>query len=88
MSILKWMNPTDWKRAIALIIVWAYGWQLAVWGPLSWIVLLIGHFIGRDLPVPIIVPWEHLITGTVTLGTIGGIETWRERARTNDKESG
>jgi len=80
-KLFRWLNPDNWKRGIALIILWAYGYQLAVWGPLSWIVLLIGHFTERDIPVPMIVPWEQLMAGTATLATVGGIETWRERRK-------
>jgi hypothetical protein len=71
----------DWKRGVALVILYAYGYQLCAWPLLSWAVTLIIAFTGQALPVPPIVPWEHLMTGTTTLATIGGIQAWRERAQ-------
>ena len=79
--LLASISPEDWKKSIAIIIVWGYGWQIVVWGPLSWIILLISHFTDRNLPIPPILPWEQLAAATATLATVGGIETWREKAR-------
>ena len=71
----------DWKRGVALVILYAYGYQLCAWPVVSWLVTLFTAFTSYNLPVPPIVPWEHLLTGTGTLATIGGIQTWRERTQ-------
>lgn len=78
MKLFHWLNPEDWKRAIALIIVWAYGYQLVVWPLASWAMLLVSKWSGTDWPVPMIVPWEQLVAGTATLAAVGGIERWRD----------
>lgn len=75
------LTPDNWKRAIAFIIVYSYAYQLAVWAPLFWITTLLTAWSGHQVPAPPIIPWESLIAGTTTLATIGGIETWREKAR-------
>lgn len=77
--VLAWLSVEDWKRAVALVILYAYGYQLCAWPLVSWCVNLVGSFAGLAIPVPPVLPWEHLIAGTTTLGTIGGIQTWRER---------
>ena len=79
MNILaRWVNPEDWKRGIALVILWAYAYQLVAWPLLFWITLLLGKFTGEPWPAPGIVPWEQLAAGTATLAAVGGIERWRD----------
>jgi hypothetical protein len=51
----------------------------------AWVTTLITAFTGFPLPVPPIMPWELMMSGTVTLAGIGGIETWRERGHTEPK---
>jgi len=80
-KILQRLDVEDWKRGVALVILYAYGWQLCAWPLAAWITTLITAFSGFALPVPPILPWEHLLTGTGTLATIGGIQTWREGRR-------
>lgn len=77
-------NVEDWKRGVALVILYAYGWQLCGWPIAAWITTLITAFTGFALPVPPILPWELMMSGTVTLAGIGGIETWRERGQHAD----
>lgn len=77
--ILRWLDPSDWKRAIALVILWAYAYSLVVWPLLFFATLLLSMFTGQQWPAPPLVPWEQLIAGTGTLATVGGIETWREK---------
>lgn len=80
-AILRAFSPDDWKRGIAMVILWAYAYQLVIW-PLwfsastyiSWWLHL-----AQPLPAPVIVPWEQLIAGTTTLAMVGGIQAWRER---------
>jgi hypothetical protein len=79
MKLLRWLGVEDWKRGVAFVILYAYGYQLCAWPLLSWATTLLTAFTGHALPVPPIVPWEHLAAGTGTLATIGGIQTWRER---------
>lgn len=79
--IASWLNPEDWKRAIALIILWAYAYQLVAWPILFWGTGLLTLWTGNQWPAPAIVPWEQLATGTATLATVGGIQAWRENAR-------
>jgi hypothetical protein len=76
--VLAWFTPADWKRAIALVILWAYAYQLVVWPTLFWLTTLASALYGTQIPAPPIVPWEQLVAGTGTLATVGGIETWRE----------
>lgn len=74
-------TPEDWKRGIALVILWAYGYQLVVW-PLWFSVstyLSWAFFSGNPLPAPVIVPWEQLMAGTGTLAAVGGIQAWRDK---------
>lgn len=79
MKILKALDVEDWKRSVALVILYAYGYQLCAWPLLAWGTTLVTAFTSYALPVPPIVPWEILMSGTTTLATIGGIQTWRER---------
>ncbi len=78
-------NVEDWKRGVALVILYAYGWQLCAWPLAAWITTLITAFTGFALPVPPILPWEHMIAGTTTLAAIGGIQTWRERGQAHEE---
>jgi hypothetical protein len=75
---MKLLNPDDWKRGIALVILWAYGYQLVVW-PILFYASVIATAHGLIWPAPVIVPWEQLVAGTSTLATVGGIQAWRER---------
>lgn len=77
--VLAALAVDDWKRGVALVILYAYGYQLCAWPLLSWGTTLLAALTGHALPVPPIVPWEILMSGTTTLATIGGIQTWRER---------
>jgi len=77
--LLAHLAVEDWKRGVALVILYAYGYQLCAWPLLCWATTLITALTGYPLPVPPIVPWEILMSPTTTLATIGGIQTWRER---------
>ena len=79
LSFLRKLHTEDWKRGIALVILWAYAYQLVAWPLLSWGSTLISAIWGAQLPVPPVTPWEHLMAGTMTLATIGGIQTWRDK---------
>lgn len=72
------MTPEDWKRGIALVILWAYGYSLVMWPFLFWCTTLLTMFTGSQWPAPPLVPWEQLVAGTTTLATVGGIQAWRE----------
>lgn len=74
-------TPDDWQRSVALVILWAYTYNLVLWPALFWATTLITLYSGVQIPAPPLVPWEHLFTGTTTLGLIGGIATWRENNR-------
>ena len=74
----EWLTPTDWKRSIALVILWAYAYQLVAWPALFWLTTIVSA-LWMPFPAPPIVPWEQLTAGTLTLASIGGIETWRGR---------
>lgn len=76
--IARWFTPDDWKRSIALVILWAYAYQLVVW-PVLFYASVIATAHGLTWPAPVIVPWEQLLAGTTTLATVGGIQAWRER---------
>ncbi len=78
MKILSALAVEDWKRSVAYVILYAYGYQLCAWPMLAWGTTLVTAFTSYALPVPPIVPWEHLVAGTTTLAAIGGIQTWRE----------
>jgi hypothetical protein len=80
--LLSWMRPEDWKRAIALVILWAYAYQLVVWPMLFHLTNLVNYALGLTLPAPPLLPWEHLLTGTTTLGMVGGIQAWRDGSTT------
>jgi len=72
------IDRENWKSSLALIIAYAYAYQLVAWAPLFWLSTLVTAFSGHQVPAPPIVPWEQLLAGTTTLATIGGIQTWRE----------
>jgi hypothetical protein len=86
--ILSSLAVDDWKRGVAQVILYAYGWQLCGWPMAAWITTLITALTGYPLPVPPLLPWELLAAGTLQLATIGGIQTWREsvEARQHPKE--
>jgi hypothetical protein len=86
--LFAWLQPDDWKRSIALVILFAYAYQLVVWPWLFWLTTLLTTFTGTQWPGPVIVPWEQLLAGTGTLATVGGIETWRERSRNGQTSEG
>lgn len=73
------LNPEDWKRSIALVILWAYGYQLVFWPLAFWATTLLTMATGNQWPAPPIVPWEQLFAGTTTLATVGGIQAWRDK---------
>jgi hypothetical protein len=75
---MKFISPDDWKRAIALVILWAYAYQLVIWPLVFWATTLLSALTPIQIPAPPIVPWEQLFAGTTTLATVGGIERWRE----------
>jgi hypothetical protein len=77
--LLDRLRPEDWKRGVALVVLYAYAYQLVIWAPLAWLTTLVAALSGAALPVPPIVPWEHLLTGTTTLATIGGISAWKDQ---------
>lgn len=74
---MRLLNPSDWKRGVALVILWAYAYQLVVWPILFWATTIFSTLVA-PFPAPPIVPWEQLVAGTATLASVGGIETWRE----------
>jgi len=78
-AIFKWLTPHDWKRGIAFVILWAYGYQLVAWPLVFWVTTLLTALGGYQVPTPPIVPWEQLFAGTATIATVGGIESWREK---------
>jgi hypothetical protein len=78
---MKFITPEDWKRSIALVILWAYAYQLVVWPLWFSFATYANAIFGLSLPAPVIVPWEQLMAGTSTLATVGGIQAWRDRNR-------
>jgi hypothetical protein len=88
MQFFKWLGVEDWKRAVALVILWAYAYQLVAWPLLSWGATLVTALAGLPLPVPPVTPWEHLMAGTVTLASIGGIQTWRDKLAASAEPAG
>ncbi|MDH4053677.1 MAG: hypothetical protein OEU93_19080 [Rubrivivax sp.] len=74
---MRWIE--DWRRGIALVILWAYAYQLVAWPMIFWITTIFTLRSGVQWPAPPVVPWEQLISGTTTLAAVGGIQTWRER---------
>jgi len=76
---LRWLSVADWRRAIALVILWAYAYQLVAWPLLFWSTTLLTAWTGQQWPAPPIVPYEQLTAGTLTLASIGGIQAVRDR---------
>ncbi len=76
---MKLLNPDDWKRGVALVILWAYGYQLVAWPLWFYMTNMVNYWFDLTLPAPVIVPWEQLLAGTTTLATVGGIQVWREK---------
>ena len=68
------MTDLDFRNWVRLIVVLAYGYQLCAWPVLFWAATLLTAWTGDQWPAPTIVPWEHLLAGTVTLASIGGID--------------
>jgi hypothetical protein len=81
MAVFNWLKPEDWKRSIALVILWAYAYQLVVWPIWFNLTVILSAIFNVNIPAPIIVPWEQLLAGTTTLGTVGGIQAWREKEK-------
>lgn len=71
---------------VALVILWSYTYQLVIWPTLWWFVAIVNVY-GLTLPLPPIIPWEQLTAGTMTLATIGGIQTMRERTPSQAEKS-
>jgi hypothetical protein len=72
------LTPEDLHRGVGLIILWAYGYQLAFWGPMWWLCALANTY-GIAMPLPPLIPWEQLLVGTTTLASISGIKAWSEK---------
>jgi hypothetical protein len=79
LKILETFSPEDWKRGIAMVILWAYAYQLLIWPAWFNIITLLNQLYGLSLPAPVLIPWEQMLAGTTTLGTIGGIQAWRDK---------
>jgi hypothetical protein len=73
------LAPEDWKRGVALVILWAYAYQLCAWPMLFWCSTIASSVFGVQVPAPPLMPWEHLATGTTTLGMIGGIQVAKDK---------
>ena len=84
-ALLNWLKPDDWKRSIAMVILWAYAYQLVIWPLWFNAVVILSAIFDVVIPAPIIVPWEQLLAGTTTLATVGGIQAWREKDAPVDK---
>ena len=69
----------NWRRGVAYVIVWAYAYQLAAWPLLFWATTLLTMWTGQQWPSPVLLPWEHLLTGTATLATISGVDIARDK---------
>lgn len=70
---------TNWRLGVALVIVWAYGYQLLGWPVLVWLMALLTIWTDIQWPSPTLLPWEHLIAGTTTLATISGMDIARDK---------
>jgi hypothetical protein len=73
------MTEADFRGWVQLIVLIAYGYQLCVWPVLFWLMTLATLSTGVQWPAPVVVPWEHLIAGTVTLASLGGMEAVKAR---------
>ena len=80
-ALIRRLAPEDWRRGIALVILWAYAYQLVLWPWLFWGTTIATALTGQQVPAPVIVPWEQLLAGTTTLATVGGITAWRDKIR-------
>jgi hypothetical protein len=78
-SLITLMDPDEWRRSIALVILWAYAYQLCIWPLWFNLAVILNAMFNLSIPAPIIVPWEQLLAGTTTLGTVGGIQAWRDK---------
>jgi hypothetical protein len=76
--MIKLPNPKDWKRGVAMVILYAYAYQLVAWPILFWVTTLLTIFTGLQWPAPPIVPWEQLTIGTGTLMGVGGIQAFKD----------
>lgn len=81
---LAWLNLEDWRKGIALVILWAYFYALVAWPLLFWLTTIISSLTPYQIPAPPIVPWEQLTAGTVTLASIGGIQAMRDKFISNE----
>lgn len=86
--IARWFTPEDWKRSIALVILWAYAYQLVAWPLIFWLTTLLTAYTGTQVPAPPVVPWEQLFAGTTTLAAVGGIQAWRDKAHNTSEPIG
>lgn len=75
-------TPEDWKHGVAIVILWAYFYQLVAWPAIFWFMALLTLWTGVQWPAPPIVPWEQLTAGTTTLAAVGGIEVWKGQHKT------
>lgn len=75
---MRLLNPEDWKRGIAMVILYAFAYALVVWPALFWMTTLLTMFTGMQWPAPPLMPWEQLVSGTGILATVGGLQTWRD----------
>jgi hypothetical protein len=80
------MTPEDLHRGTALVILWAYGYQLVLW-PMLFYASVIATAHGLTWPAPVIVPWEQLMAGTTTLAAVSGIAAWKDK-ETNRQHEG
>lgn len=85
--LARLFTPDDWRRGIALVILWAYAYQLVAWPLLFWLMTLLTLRTGVQWPAPPIVPWEQLGVGTTTLATVGGIQAWRDHSEARKAEA-
>lgn len=76
---LAWFTVADWKRSLAMVVLWAYAYALVAWPLLFWLTTIITSLYGVQMPAPPIVPWEQLIAGTTTLATVGGLQALRDK---------
>jgi len=86
-TLIRLLNTENWKRGIALVILWAYAYQLVVWPMLFWVTTVVTAASGWQMPGPPIVPWEQLLAGTTTLAAVGGISTWRDSIHSREQKT-
>lgn len=74
-----------WKRWCALIVVWAYAYALLIHPALVWLCVFLTAFSAQlfgapvAFPVPPEIHETLLLTGTLQLVSIGGIEVMKKR---------